>query len=189
VAGIETTSRFNDTVLPRLIEELLFDPIFDVRLYAAFLLYSTPYRGPLGRTLDQELLTTRPTAEQSVTLLEALRILGGPDERRHIERLLVAPGVPNPVRDTAASALGHVGGSSSDGYWRAALRTARQRWRQTQAKAEISVLDRVVYALGMAGQLALLRAVTADSSLPSRIRSAANWWTTLPAHIQASARS
>jgi hypothetical protein len=189
VAGVETTSRFNDTVLPRLIEELLFDPVFDVRLYAAFLLYSTPYREPLGRALDQELLTTRPTAEQAVTLLEALRILGGPDERRHIERLLVAPGVPNPVRDTAASALGHVGGSSSDGYWRTALRTARQRWRQTQGKAEVSVLDRVVYALGMAGQLTLLRAVTADASLPSRIRSAAHWWTTLPAHIHASARS
>jgi HEAT repeat protein len=189
VAGLEATPRFNDAVLPQLIQELLFDPIFDVRLYAAFLLYSTPYRQPLGRALNQELLSIRSTARQTVTLLEALRILGGPEERPHIERLLVAPGVPNPVRDTAASALGHVGGSSTDGYWRSALRTARQRWRQTQAKAEISVLDRVVYALGMAGQQALLRAVTADASLPSRIRSAANWWTTLPRHIQDSARS
>jgi len=189
VANLDAERTFNDQILPHLLDELMFDPNFDVRLYSAFLLYSTPYRAPLGRALNRELVAVRPTTPIAVTLLEALRILGGPDERRHIERLVVAPGIPGPVRDTAASALGHVGGSSSDGYWRSALSAARRRWHQTQADAEISVLDRVIYSLGMGGQQALLRTVTADPTLPDRLRSAANWWTTLPAHIRDSARS
>jgi hypothetical protein len=183
-------SGYRDSVLPHLIDELLCDPIFDVRLYAAFLLYATPYRAPLGRALGQELLTARQSgnAQRLVTLLEALRILGGPEERRHVERLLLAPSTPSGIRDTAASALGHIGGASQDDYWTLALRTARQRWRQSPTVAEISVLDRHVYALGMADRRALLRTVTADPTLPDQVRSAASWWLTLPSHIRESAR-
>lgn len=182
--------RFRDPMLPRLIDELLCDPVFDVRLYAAFLLYATPYRQPLGRALGQELVAARHSGNTQlvVTLLEALRILGGPEERRHVERLLLAPSTPSGIRDTAASALGHIGGASREDYWTLALRTARQRWRQTPTGAEASVLDRLVYALGMADRRALLRAVTADSTLPDRVRSAARWWITLPSHIRHSAR-
>lgn len=189
VAGLERTPRFNDTVLPRLIEELLFDPVFDVRLYAAFLLYATPYRQPLAHALSRELLASRHRGDSqwTVTLLEALRILGGSDERRHIEQLILAPGVSSRARDTAASALGHVGGTTSDEYWRSALRIAQQRWNQTHAIAEGSVLDRLVYALGMADQQALLRTVMQDPFLPSRVRNAAHWWITLPRNIHESA--
>jgi hypothetical protein len=189
VAGVGSDRTFNDQILPHLVGELMFDPNFDVRLYSAFLLYSTPYHAPLGRTLGRELRGVRPTTQSAVTLLEALRILGGPEERRHIERLVVAPGLPGPVRETAASALGHVGGASSEPYWAAALSSARQRWRQTHAGAELSTLDRVIYSLGMGGQLELLRNAAADPTLPDRLRSAASWWTTLPRHIHESARA
>ncbi|HYQ68902.1 hypothetical protein [Actinophytocola sp.] len=188
VADVDSDRTFNDQILPHLVDELMFDPNFDVRLYSAFLLYSTPYHAPLGHTLGRELRGVRPTARSAVTLLEALRILGGPQERGHIERLVVAPGVPGPVRETAASALGHVGGASSAGYWTAALSSARQRWRRTRAGVELAILDRVIYSLGMGGRLELLREVAADPTLPDRLRSAASWWTTLPAHIQRSAR-
>lgn len=183
-------SRYRDAVLPHLIEELLCDPVFDVRLYSAFLLYATPYRQPLGRALGQELLAAQHSGntQLTVTLLEALRILGGPDERRHVERLLLAPSTPSGIRDTAASALGHIGGTSQEDYWTLALRTARQRWRRTPTAEEASVLDRIVYSLGMADRRKLLRAVTADPTLPDRVRSAANWWITLPLHIHESAR-
>lgn len=188
-AGLDQTG-FHDPILPRLVDELLCDPTVEVRLYAAFLLYATPYREPLGRALGQELLTAwhSGNTQLMVTLLEALRVLGGPDERRQVERLLLAPGVPGPVRDTAASALGHIAGSSDDGYWTSALRAARQRWQQTRATAEISVLDRLVYALGMADQRPFLRAVATDPTLPRQVRGAATWWVTLPSHINRSAR-
>lgn len=188
VAGLDPDRAFTDQILPHLLDELIFDPNFDVRLYAAFLLYSTPYREPLGHALNRELLTIRPTAPLAETLVEALRILGGPDERRHIERLVVAPGVPTHIRETAASALGHVGGTSSDPYWRSALAVARRRWHHTHAKAEVAVLDRLVYSLGMADQRLLLHMVTEDPTLPDRLRGAAGWWTALPRHILDSAR-
>lgn len=189
VAGLDPDRTFTDPVLTHLLDELMFDPNFDVRLYAAFLLYSTPYREPLGHALTRELRTVRPTNPLAETLVEALRILGGPNERHHIERLVVAPGVPTQIRETAASALGHVGGASSDRFWRLALGAARRRWHQTHTTADASVLDRLIYSLGMGGQEALLRTVTTDPTLPDRLRSAAHWWTTLPRHILDSARS
>lgn len=127
--------------------------------------------------------------ETGVSTVPYLRILGGPEERRHVERLLLAPSTPSGIRDTAASALGHIGGVSQEDYWTLALRTARQRWHQSPTAAEISVLDRHVYALGMADRRALLRTVTADPTLPDVVRSAANWWLTLPLHIRESART
>jgi hypothetical protein len=189
-ASLDHAAGFDDPILPHLVDELLCDPIFDGRLYAAFLLYATPYREPLARALCQEMLSAWHNGDTQlmVTLLEALRILGGPDERRQVERLLLTPGVPSPVRDTAASALGHIVGSSDDDYWASALRAARQRWYQTRAMAEVSVLDRLVYALGMADQRPVLRAVATDPTLPRQVRSAANWWVTLPWHINRSAR-
>lgn len=188
VANLGTT--FNDPTLKHLVEETLCDPVFDGRLYAAFLLYATPYREPLGHALQKELLTAwhNDNARLMVTLLEALRILGGPEERRQVERLLLTPGVPSPVRDTAAFALGHIGGSSSRSYWASALHAARQRWHRTRSDTEASVLDRLVHSMGMSDHLPFLRTMATDPTLPDQVRTAANWWVTLPKHIHRSAR-
>jgi hypothetical protein len=184
----ETTS--NDPTLRHLVEETLCDPDFDARLYAAFLLHATPYRQPLGHALRRELLTAwhNGNSQLMVTLLEALRVLGGAEERRQVERLLLTPGVPSPVRDTAASALGHIGGSSSGSYWASALHTARQRWHRTRSETEAAVLDRLVHSLGMSNNLTFLTTMAADPTLPAGVRTAANWWVTLPRHIHRSAR-
>lgn len=182
--------RFNDQTLKHLVEETLSDPDLDARLYAAFLLHATPYRQPLGHALRRELLTAwhSGNSQLMVTLLEALRVLGGAEERRQVERLLLSPGVPSPVRDTAASALGHIGGSSSASYWASALHAARQRWHRTGSATEASVLDRLVHAMGMSNHLTFLHEIAADPTLPDGVRSAANWWVTLPGHIHRSSR-
>ena len=48
-----------DIVLPRLLTEMLHDPVFDVRMYATFLVYATPYRRPVAEVLLQEMRGNR----------------------------------------------------------------------------------------------------------------------------------
>ncbi|MGH3623339.1 MAG: hypothetical protein ACRDQ5_16330 [Sciscionella sp.] len=191
IAGLPREEAFHDTMLPILVAEMLFDPVFDVRLYAAFLLYSTPYRWPLAAAIAHELTIAQRSrnGRWAVTLLQALRILGGPEQRRQVERLLLLHATPAAMCDTAASALGHISGSSTEVYWRAALTTATTRWTQTRARAEESTLDRLIYALGMADNVALLRTITTSDAVPPAVQRAARWWVTHPAHIRASARS
>lgn len=69
---------YEDAVLPILVGEMLFDPVFDARLYAAFLIYTSSYRGAVARALLIELMAVRgcDDAAWQNTLFEALRILG-----------------------------------------------------------------------------------------------------------------
>ena len=106
-----------DPVFPVLVRELLHDPVFDVRLYTCFLIDATPLRVPLASALGREL--TRSVrcgaVDRSVILLEALRVLGSGEQRRQIERLLATPGLPHPVANSAAYALGHIRGTTITG--------------------------------------------------------------------------
>jgi hypothetical protein len=120
--------------------------------------------------------------------LEALRVLGGPNERRVVESLLVSRALPGPVRDTAASALGHIAGTSSHTFWRAALDIALRGVEEGRT-SEISVLDRLVYSLGMADNLPLLADVASNPRVPPQVRAAARWWHSIPHHIRQSART
>lgn len=176
------------TLLPALVDEALNAPVFDERLYALFTLYSTPFRAPVARELATMLRHDRPDAATIASLLEALRVLGGPGERRVVESLLVSRALPSPVRDTAASALGHIAGTSSRAFWRAAIDVAL-RGLAEGLTSEISVLDRLVYALGMADDLVLLAEVASDARVPHNVRAAARWWHSIPDHIRQSART
>ena len=122
---------------------------------------------PLGAALRHD----RPDAATTISLLEALRALGGPGERRVVESLLVSRTLPHPVRDTAASALGHIAGTSSHAFWRAALNRALSGVTEERT-GEISVLDRLAYALGMADNLTLSADVASDARVPLRVRAA-----------------
>lgn len=78
-------------------------------------------------------------------------VLGGPAQRPVVERLVTAPGVPAPLRATAAHALAHIGGASTERYWTAALE-AHLRWWERERRAEAAnALQGLAYGLQLAG--------------------------------------
>ncbi|MGW3964532.1 hypothetical protein ACWED2_32290 [Amycolatopsis sp. NPDC005003] len=184
-----TTEAWDDAVLRELIRESVFADVFDQRLYAQFMIYSTPYRAPVARALGAALRRRRHDKDRAVPLVEALRVIGGPAERRDIELLVLDRTLPVAIRDTAASALGHVGGASPSGFWTTALSATRRGYHATAGEPEISVLDRLVYAMGMAGADSALRRVSAAPDLPARIRASASWWLSLSPCLRQSART
>ncbi|EOD69109.1 hypothetical protein [Amycolatopsis vancoresmycina] len=183
------TEAWDDAVLRELIREALFADVFDQRLYAQFMIYSTPCRAPVARELGAALRHRRRDKDWAVPLVEALRVIGGPAERRDIELLVLDRALPAAVRDTAASALGHVGGTSPDAFWVTALAATRLNYHTTAGQPEISVLDRLVYAMGMAGADGALSRVSATPDLPVRIRASARWWLSLSPCLRQSART
>ncbi|MGR6320046.1 hypothetical protein Q2K19_25635 [Micromonospora soli] len=111
---------FRDELLPTLLDEMLFSPVFDVRLHAAILLFGTPYRRPVATALALELgsHTAAFSVDVAHAMIEALRILGDHRQRPLIERLTTANGVPPAITVAATQAIGHIGGRSDDIYWK-----------------------------------------------------------------------
>jgi hypothetical protein len=179
-----------DGMLPGLLDEVLFSPVLDVRLYTAMLIRATPYRAPLAWALAAELAKpdARRDAGLAATIIGCLRITGGPPERPAIERLILAPGIPESVTVAAAHAIGHVGGVSGDQYWAQALGHHARQWRRHGSAATGTVLHDLVYGLGMGRNDRLLAAVRDDAEAPQPVRAAASWWLGLPRQVQQSAR-
>ncbi|WP_410593668.1 hypothetical protein [Amycolatopsis sp. lyj-23] len=173
----------DDPVLTDLLAESLGADVFDERMHALFLLQASPYRASIARELGRA-LAGRHSGAELVTVAEAARNLGGQRERGVLEQLVLAAGTSPDLRETAAFALGHVGGTSEDTFWRAVLAVARQ-WRPDAGTA--SVLDRLVYAAGRAGHHRFLRQVVATAGLPEVARVSARWWHGIPPHIRLSA--
>lgn len=179
-----------DPVLPVLVHEMLADPVFDVRLCAMFLLYASPYRPHLARALAAELVTLlrrRTNRHRTLRILESLRVLGGPSERTLVERLLLAWDMPAEIHDMAAYTLGHIGGRSTDTFYRTAFSRYSSHLVRTPAACDASVLDRLVYAFGIHHNDELLRRAVTDQALPGHVRTAAAWWLGLPPHLRHSA--
>mgnify|MGYP003945373597 CR=1 FL=1 len=173
---------FHDLILPALIEEALFHPVFDVRLYAATLIHASPYRAPVAGTLLKELSATWLRGDELwvTTLLQALRKLGGPTERSAVEALVVDPRASTTITDVAAHALGHIGGTSPPAFWTRALGHHRTAWRRGGRPGHASVLDRLVYAIGRAGESGVLHTVRKDTAMPPAVRVSARWWLGTP---------
>ena len=180
--------QFVDPVLPLLIEEALFDPVFDARLYANSLIYATPYRQWVAQALTAELSAARRNGDALMltTLYESLRKLGGPRERALIEATVLEPGTPTAATDTAAYALGHVGGSSDDLFWSRALELHTAGWAKSASTVSASVLDRLVYAIGMANGRGVLRSVCEARGIPPKVKESALWWLGHPPSLMAS---
>ncbi|MFU8874360.1 hypothetical protein [Micromonospora sp. SL4-19] len=182
---------FKDRLLPVLLAEMLFSPVFDVRLYAAMLLSGTPYREPLAAALTSELIigATSGPLDEALTMIESLRIIGTSEQRPVIERLTTANGLPSPIALAATQAIGHIGGRSGDHYWRRAIEHHAVRWQQRRGGTHATALVGLVYALGIARNERMLQFVRDDASVPSEPRSAASWWLNLPRHTLDSALS
>src|SRR5262249_48400557 len=116
----ETSPREND-LLHQFVGEALFSDVFDQRLYAQFMLYSTPYRADVADALGRQLTRSWREPATAARILEALRVLGEAPQRTMIENALLAPTAPAVIRDEAACALGHAGGLTTIASWRAVL--------------------------------------------------------------------
>ena len=173
----------DDPLLADLLAESLGADVFDERLHALFLIHASPYRAPIARELGRA-MAGRHGGTELVSVTEAARNLGDQRERDLVEHLVLAASTPPDLRETAAFALGHVGGTSEDTFWRAVLAIAPQ-WRLDAATA--SVLDRLVYAAGRAGNHRFLQQVLSTASLPEVARVSARWWLGIPPHIRLSA--
>jgi len=181
----------DDAILREIITEMLYHQVDDVRLFATYLLWGTPYRGPLAEALTHELRAelARHNARRVSALLEVLRVLGGPNQRRLVEKLLLTGGLDPGSRVMVASTLAHIGGRSPDLFWQEATRLSVERWRFADRSAgEAAVVHRLAYALGMTGQVRLLKQMRFTRDLPIAARVAAAWWLDLPPHITAGVR-
>ena len=180
---------YADDLVSVLVEEMLYDPVFDIRLYAAMLLYATPYRAPMAAALASELARAVGVRDTNLaaSILGGLRFLGGPAERPIVERLVLAAGLPGEVTVAAAEQLGHVGGRSDAAFWHTALDQHGRRWRRHHDRASAETLRALVYGLGMAHEDRLLARVRADGEAPPPVRASASWWVSHPRRIRESA--
>ncbi|MGW5670038.1 hypothetical protein [Micromonospora sp. NPDC003776] len=179
---------FRDDVLPVLLDEMLFHPVFDVRLLAAITVSGTPYRRPLAAVLAAQL--ARPAvlgASVAPAMIEALRLVGGAEQRAVIERLITANGVPARITVASAQAIGHVGGRSEDRFWRQAITYHAGLWQRTRRPAHASALSSLTYGLGMTRNRAMLHRLRADDQMPEQVRAAATWWLNLSTVVYESA--
>ncbi|MET8911008.1 hypothetical protein [Micromonospora sp. NPDC004551] len=179
---------FRDDVLPVLLDEMLFHPVFDVRLLAAITVSGTPYRQPLAAVLAAEL--ARPAvlgASVAPAMIEALRLVGGAEQRAVIERLITASGVPARITVASAQAIGHVGGRSEDRFWRQAITYHAGLWQRTRRPANAAALSSLTYGLGMTRNRAMLHRLRADDQMPEQVRAAATWWLNLSTVVYESA--
>ncbi|MER7455771.1 hypothetical protein [Micromonospora sp. NPDC126480] len=179
---------FHDDVLPILVDEMLFSPVFDVRMYAAIAVSGTPYRQRLATALSAELAGPAVLAAPvAPAMIEALRLLGGSEQRAVIERLVIASGMPAPITVAAAQAIGHVGGRSDDQFWGRAIAYHARLWGRTRQSASAAALNGLTYGLGMSRNVAMLQRLRADDRMPEPVRAAAAWWLNLPEKVYASA--
>uniref|UniRef100_A0AAU2A175 Helix-turn-helix domain-containing protein n=1 Tax=Streptomyces sp. NBC_00093 TaxID=2975649 RepID=A0AAU2A175_9ACTN len=174
-----------------LVDEMLFSPVFDIRLYTAMLLYATPLRRPLAEAVATEL--ARPaTARDAVlapSLLGALRVLGDHRSRPLVQRLTTALGLPEATVLAAAHCLGDLApGEADDHYWTDALSRHSSQWALRRAGGSAMILQCLVYGMGMSSRYDLLTTVRDDPALPAPARAAARWWTNVPERARRSAR-
>jgi hypothetical protein len=182
--------RYHDTFLPVLLDEILHSPVADIRLYTSMLLAASPYRTAIAAALAGELRRSRATGgiPLAVSLLGALRIVGGDAERPLVQRLILDPGLSGEVSIAAAHAIGHMGGRSDRRFWLGALDRYGLRWRQGRDPVAASVLRQLVYALGIARAHDLLERIRSDPRTPGPARRASAWWLAVPAVITESAQ-
>jgi hypothetical protein len=105
-----------------LLRAALYNPVLDVRVFTGMFLAASPYRTAVAKSLADNLRHTAITQPTHATAaLTLLRSIGGREERRKIEQLILADALPSTVRTAALHALGHLGGQSHTEFWLAAL--------------------------------------------------------------------
>jgi hypothetical protein len=178
-----------DEALPTLLDELLSNPMLDIRLYVSMLLRASPYREAIAAALVKELRRPHALGDASLapSLLAALRVIGARRDAGTVQALVSVPGVPDPVREVAAFSVGHMEPVPAEPFWQQAIALHSRRWVESHDETSGSVLEGLVYGLGVAGDETLLPRLR-DAQVPTPARAAARWWTDLPAAVRTSAR-
>ncbi len=178
-----------DEMLAALVDEMLYSPVSDVRLYAAVAIQATPYCEPVAVALAAELsrIAVAAHTDLSICIMDALRLLGGAGQRPVVERFTLSPGLPPPVMAAAARNLGHLGGTSDNRYWMRAIDLQCQRSLRQDSPAGSAALRGLVYGLGMARNDRLLTYIRDRHEMPWQARAAASWWLGQPRRIRESA--
>lgn len=187
---VSTTSGYRESILPQLVDEMLFSPVTDVRLYAAFLVGATPYRIHVAAALAEELARESVIRDEDLaqSILRALRSIGGEKQRSRVEHLIVADGIPNVVTEAAAFAIGHVGSNSAQAYWELAIQKHLSKWHRAHNRSSESIILSLVYGLGMAGETKALQSICGNPTAPPSTRESARWWLEVPRWILRSAK-
>jgi len=156
-----------DERLATLVDEMLYSPVSDVRLYAAVVIQATPYREPVAAALGGELsrIAAATHADLSICIMDALRLLGGAPQRAFVERFTLNPRLPPPVM-AAARNLGHLGGTREDRYWMRAVHLQGQLAMRHQSPASNATLRGLVCALGMARNDPMLARIRDRHEIP-----------------------
>jgi hypothetical protein len=182
---------FVDELLPVLVDEMLYAPVLDIRLNASMLVRATPYGPVIACGAATELTKPGALADPTLatSLLWALRVLGEPEQRPLIERLVLASGLPTEVSVAALESVAHIAGHSTDRFWLTAIALHNRAWRRHRSPSSVAALTGLVYALGIAANLRLLRHMRDDREGPGPVRAAAAWWLARSTRVFASVRS
>jgi hypothetical protein len=177
---------FEDEMLPRVVQAALAAEVDDERLYLAMAVGASPYREVVAEVLEAQVQELHRLGLH--TLLErvvsALRVIGGPAQSGVLVALAGDEAVPTDVRSAAAFSLGHVG-AGADGGLLTLLDSQTSSWRARRDDASQEVLTGVVYSLGVARRLPVLREWQ-EHQIPDPLRRSVRWWLDRPAAVMAS---
>ncbi|MEV5961484.1 hypothetical protein AB0L70_06945 [Kribbella sp. NPDC051952] len=179
--------------LTELVHCLLFHPLQDSQLAAAFTISATPCRTSLAAALRAELVlpnTLTGSTRWSTTILMALGFIGGEPELRLAERIVLAGGIPTETKRVAASALAHLGTGTPTEWWHGAI---NQRLSILTANPDreddVEILRSLIYSAATIGRREALEQLRSDPRTTLDPRAAATWWLALPNHLLISVRT
>lgn len=179
----------HDVTLAAVVEEMLYSSVCDVRLHASILIHATPYREAIAPELAAGLsqLATASHTDLAVSIMDALRLIGGPRERPVVERFALNPRLPEAVTAAAARNIGHLGGTSDDGFWTRAVDLQCQQLKQRGAHATEAILRSLVDGIGISRNDPLLARIRDLPDMPWQARQAATRWLGHPRWVRLSA--
>jgi hypothetical protein len=123
--------------------------------------------------------------DRAAAMLDLLGHTGRPEDRRLVERLVLASGPPTLVSG-ASRAIGRFS-DGDDEFWRRAVGQHGRAWRRSRAPLHETVLRRLVHAFGVIRREALLQETARDTELPPSTRQAATWWMNQSTLVRSSA--
>ena len=189
-----TTPGFTDDLLPVLVDEILFAPVLDVRLFAAKLMRRDAVRRRRSPRPSRPSWRDRTWSADSHSgrcpCWADCAVFGDAEQRSLVERLVLASGLPGQVSTAAVASIAHVGGVSSDQFWPNGDRAARSSLAPAPGPVE---RGRAQGARLRPRHRPQSRTAPAGSATtrrrPDPVRAAASWWLDRPARVYASVRS
>ncbi len=177
-----------DDDLPVLLRELLFSPVFDVRMLLVLMFRVSPYRERLADGLAAELARFKDVENTALllSLINAMRMVAAVRHVSVFQLLVDRPDLPIGGRVAAARALGHLDETASNTAWQEVASVHVSRWRTCGDEASAEILGGLTHGLGISDTSILDQLSQAG---PASVRAAAQWWHNVPTIVRTSAQS